>query len=300
MLPRNLTLFRFAASPCDAMDTALSEHRVREPGPLEMRTCGFASPYGASDTRLTLTANGCTGFVFAQYERALPAAAVIEAVNKEVRRIANEEGRRIGMRERKRIKDDVLTKMMPQAPVRPRRVAGWLDLDHGWVVIDTASRRTAEDALKALREAFGSFPAVPLAPEEAPRVLMTHWLANDALPEHLGLGDECELRDPATTKGALVRCCRQDLDADEVKEHLHSGKQVFQLGLCLHGRMGFVLSEALAITKLRAFDILTDSRAEAEDDAAQRDADFALATLEVRQLLSQLADLFNIPRPAEA
>jgi len=304
MLPRNLTLFRF--SPAIATDlvaqgiaATLASHPAREPGPLEAQTCGFASPYAPGDDRYTVPGNGCTGFVFQQYERILPAASIADAVAKKVRKITVEEGRRVGGKERKRIREDVLGEMLPNAPVRPRRIAGWLDTDQGWLVIDTSSRRNAEQVLTALREAFGSFPAVPVAPEESPRVLMTDWLANDTLPARIGLGDECEMRDPSSASGAVVRCRRQELDTDEVKEHLRGGKQVFQLGLVYDDRMSLVLSESLAVTRLRALDLLSEEQTEAESHDAQVESNLALATLEVRRLLGFLEQTFNLPRPAE-
>lgn len=299
MLPRNLTLFRFGTTPSKNIASDLANHRVREPGPMEMATCGFASPYGVTDDRLTIVANDCTGFVFMQYERVLPAIAVNDALAKKVRKIADDEGRRVGNRERKRLRDDVLTEMMPHAPVKPRRIFGWIDAQQGWLVIDTSSRRYAELALKSLREAFGSFPAVPLTPDESPCVLFTDWLANDALPAQLTLGDECELRDPATATGALVRCRRQDLDADEVKEHLRGGKQAFEVGLVFDQRMSLVLSRDLVVTRLRPLDILQAERMDAESGDSQLDSDMALATLEVRRLLSFIETTFVVARPAE-
>ena len=305
MLPRNLTLFRFSPAVATGLvaqgiAAQLANHPVREPGPLESQTCGFASPYGMGDDRITAASNGCTGFVFQQYERILPAASITDAVTKKVRKIADEEGRRVGGRERKRIREDVLGEMLPNAPVRPRRIAGWIDTDQGWLVIDTSSRRNAEQVLTALREACGSFPAVPVAPEESPRVLMTDWLASDTLPARVSLGDECEMRDPSSASGAVVRCRRQELDTEEVKEHLRGGKQVFQLGLVYDDRMSLVLSEGLAVVRLKALDLLTAEQTDAESHDAQVESNLALATLEVRRLLGFLEQTFNLPRPAEA
>jgi recombination associated protein RdgC len=304
MLPRNLTFFRFG--PTMAADLAaqgiaarLADHQAREPGPLEAQTCGFASPYAPGDDRLTVIGNSCTGFVFQQYERVLPAASIADAVAKKVRKIADEEGRRVGGKEHKRLREDVLSEMLPNAPVRPRRIGGWIDPDQGWLVIDTSSRRNAEQVLTALRKAFGSFPALPIAPDESSRVLMTDWLANDSLPAYIGLGDECEMRDPSSTSGAIVRCRRQELDTDEVKEHLRNGKQIFQLGLVYDDRMSLVLSESLSVTRLRALDLLRKEQAEAESRDAQVESNLTLASLEVRRLLGFLEQTFNMPRPME-
>jgi recombination associated protein RdgC len=165
-------------------------------------------------------------------------------------------------------------------------------------VLDTSSRKSAENALTQIREALGSFPAVPLAPEEGPRVLMTDWLANGNLPGSLALGDECELRDPATATGAIARCRRQDLDAEEVKEHLRNGKQVFQLGLVFDDRISFVLGEDLVVRKLKFLDAVIDELGDSQQDAAaEMDARFALLTLELERLLGKLEEWFGLPRP---
>lgn len=305
MLPRNLTLFRFSAAVSSdlvsrGIGPLLAEHPVREPGPLEMGTNGFASPYAIGDDRMTVLSNGCTGFLFQMSDRLLPASAVIEGVAKRVKKIADEEDRKVGGRERKQIREEVLTDMLPNAPIKVRRIRGWLDTNEGWLVLDTSSRRNAENTLTALREAFGSFPAVPLAPEEGPRVLMTDWLANETLPAGVTLGDECELRDMASRDGAVLRCRHQDLDADEVKEHLRNGKQVLELGLVYDERMSLVLTEGLAIKRLKALDVVMDTREESESHDAQVESDLALASLEVRRLLAILEAQFKLPRPAEA
>ena len=87
---------------------------------------------------------------------------------------------------------------------------------------------------------------------------MTDWLTSGDLPAGLGLSDECELRDPANAGGAVVRCRHQELESDEIREHLRGGKQVFQLGLEFDERIGFVLGEDLVVRKLKFFDVVTD------------------------------------------
>jgi recombination associated protein RdgC len=171
----------------------------------------------------------------------------------------------------------------------------WRD---GWMVIDTASRKHAEEVVSQVREALGSFPAVPRAPEESPRILMTHWVATGELPAGFVLGDEIELRDPATASGAIARCRRQDLDTDEVREHLRTGKQVYKIGLIFDDRISFVLGEDLVVRKVKFTDVVLDDQADSpESMAAELDANLALMTLEYDRLLTKLAELFKLPRP---
>jgi recombination associated protein RdgC len=203
--------------------------------------------------------------------------------------------------ERKKLKEDLLHELLPRAFVRTSRMSSYVDKQHGWLVLDTSSRKSAENALTQVREALGSFPAVPLAPEEGPRVLMTDWLANGSLPAGLTLGDECELRDPATATGAIARCRRQDLDAEEIKEHLRNGKQVFQLGLVFDDRISFVLGEDLVLRKLKFLDAVLDELGDSQPDAAaEMDARFALLTLEMQRLLAKLEEWFGLPRPKDS
>jgi recombination associated protein RdgC len=305
MFFRNLTLFRFSpavAKDLKRLDEALADHRLRPCGPLEMGTRGFVPPVGRGDeAALTHEVNKCTLLTVGSEEKLLPAAVVNDELQRKVQKIAEEEGRKIGGRERKRIKEDLLTELLPRAFVRSSRMSSYVDRKNGWLVLDTASRKSAENALTQMREALGSFPAVPLAPEEGPRVLMTDWLATGKLPGGLVLGDECELRDPATVTGAIARCRRQDLDAEEVKEHLRNGKQVFQLGLVFDDRMSFVLGEDLVIRKLKFLDVVMDELGDSQQDAAaEMDARFALLTLELERLLAKMEEWFGLPRPTDS
>jgi len=305
MFFRNLTLFRFSPVVADdlkRLDEVLGEHRLRPCGPLEMFTKGFVPPVGRGDEApLTLAVKHCTWLTVGGEDKLLPAAVVNDELQRKVRKIAEEEGRKVGGRERKRLKEDLLTELLPRAFVRSSRLSAYVDTKHGWLVLDTSSRKSAENALSQIREALGSFPAVPLAPEEGPRVLMTDWLANGKLPAGLALGDECELRDPATATGAIAKCRRQDLDADEVKEHLRNGKQVFQLGLVFDDRISFVLGEDLIVRKLKFLDVVMDELGDSfEDAAAEADAGFALLTLELERLLAKLEEWFGLPRPSES
>ena len=70
-----------------------------------------------------------------------------------------------------------------------------------------------------VRQALGSFPALPLNAEVAPRSILTGWIAGDPLPDGLSLGDECELRDPVD-HGAVIKCQHQELQSDEIAKHL--------------------------------------------------------------------------------
>jgi len=303
MFFRNLTLFRFAENlprSLRKLPEALDGHRLRPCGPMELATRGFVSPFGRDSDELAHQIGAFVLTTIGGEDRLLPSVVVNEELGARIRKIAEKQGRRVGARERKQLKEEVISELMPRAFIRPSRLSAYLDVEQGWLVIDTASRKAAEEAVDQFRTALGRFPAVPAAPEESPKTVMTDWLIRGKLPPGLSLADECELRDPAEA-GAVVRCRRQDLESDEVREHLKSGKQVFQLGLIFDERVGFVLGEDLVVRKLRFLDGVLDELGEdaAESAKAELDARFALMSLELRRLLDKLHEWFGLPRPGE-
>ena len=297
MFFRNLYLFRFdpAALVLDAntLEDNLSEKRLRDVGPMELSTRGFVSPFGRGSDVVVHAVGDFVLIALGAQERLLPSDVVNDELVSRVQAIAEKTGRRVGGRERKRIKEEVITELLQRAFVRESRVYAYFDNVRGWLVVNTASRAVAENVVTSVREALGSFPCVPMSPEESPRVLMTDWLASGRLPDGIALGDECELRDPVES-GAVVRCKHQELETDEVREHLKSGKQVYRTALCFNDRLSLVLSEDLIARQLRFLDVVQDELSEPEDAAAEFDAIFALQTLELKALLAWIETTFKV------
>jgi recombination associated protein RdgC len=293
MLPRNLTLFRFPAALWKELSALpeVARHVALKPcSPMELFSRGFVSPYGFGYDALSVWAQSAIGITLGGEDKILPSSAVAKAVAERIELMRQREGRNPGGRERKRIKDDVLTDMLPRALVRPSRVNAWVDFEAGWLVVDTASRRAGEAVVSLIRDALGSFPALPVNAEASPRALLTGWVAGEALPDGFALGDACDLRDPVEA-GASVKVRNQDLDSDEIREHLKSGKQCFRLALTFRERLAFELGDDVVIRKLRFLETATEAldRDERDGVVAEVDARFALAVGEVRALLVALA-----------
>lgn len=300
---RNLTLFRFSpavAKSLKSLEDDLVEKKLRPCGPIELATRGFVSPFGRNEEALVHRTGEFALLTLGGEDKLLPSSVINDELAARLQKIAEKTGRKPGGKERKRLKEEVLTDLLPRAFIRLSKRSAYLDSQEGWFVVDTASKKAAEEAVTQLREALGSFPALPMAAEESPRVLMTDWLAGGKLPAGLVLGDECELRDPVES-GAIVRCRRQELETDEVREHLKSGKQVFALGLTFEDRLSFSLGEDLVVRKLRFLDVIQDELGEGDKEsaAAELDAVFALMSLELRRLFAKFEEWFGLPRPTD-
>ena len=298
MLFRNLTLFRFPASLRKALeniDEHLPEAALKPVGPLELSSRGFVSPFGRGEDQLSHRVGDCVLITLGGEDKLLPSAVVNEALASKLDQLREREGRSPGGRERKRLKDEVLTDLLPRAFARPSRTNAYLDLGLGWLVVDSASRKNAEAVASALREALGSFPALPVNAESSPRALLTAWISGEEMPKGFELGDECELRDPVDS-GAIVKCRRQELDSDEVREHLKAGKQGFHLALTFEERLDFVLGEDMVVRKLRFLETATEALERDERDSlrAEIDATFALMSGELKRLLERLTEEFSL------
>lgn len=301
MFFRNLSLFRFPegiAARFKKLDEKLAEHELRPCGPLELQTRGWVSPYGRGESMFAIEHGGSALLALGGEDKLLPTAVINQHIAEKVEELEKQRGRPVGSRERRKLKDEALTELMPRALARPSRLAGYVDLENGWVVVDTSSRKAAEGFISALRNALGSFPATSLEPEESPRALMTEWMIEGKLAAGFALGDECELKDPAD-HGAIVRCRRQDLAADEMREHLTSGKQVTQLALTFEERMRFVLDETLTVRKFKLLDIAVEQLDQGDRDSAKAelDARFVLMGGEVARLLAAIETTFGVHRP---
>lgn len=297
MFFRNLTFFRFPLSVDFSHVAELLPHaQLRPVGALEMTSRGFVSPFGRQETEalhhqigdfIWLTVGG--------EDKMLPGAVVNDELEKRIAQVQELTGQIPGGRERKRLKDDILHSLLPRAFVKSSRLDAFLDLKHGYIAVNTSSRKKAEELASEIRALLGSFPALPLNAEVAPRSILTGWIAGEPLPDGLSLGEEAELRDPVEG-GAVIKAKDQQLLCQEIEEHLDSGKQVSKLALVMEDNLSFVIDDRLVVRKLKFLDGALDNLQDFDSDEARAeiDARFALQTAEIRRLFLTLEQAFKL------
>lgn len=296
MFFRNLTFFRFPNSAVPhGLAVSLLECLARPVGPIEIMTRGWVPPFGRGHEAMAHQVGDATWITLGGETRILPSSVINDALGKKIAEIEEAEGRRIGGRARKRIKEDIVAELLPRALVKPYRLNAFLHTGHGFIAVDTAGRKPAENLVSELRHTLGSFPALPLNAEVSVRAVLTGWLAGEPLPEGLALGEECVLQDPVDG-GGIVRCSREELQTDEVRKHLEAGKLCTRLALVLDDHVSFVLGEDLVLRKVKFLDGAMEPLEQAERDgvAAELDARFALMAGEVARLFGVLERALKI------
>ncbi|WP_372380259.1 recombination-associated protein RdgC [Xanthomonas sp. NCPPB 1062] len=299
MFFRNLTMFRFPTSlDLSAVEELLPQCALKPIGPLEMASRGFVSPFGRAETeQLSHRLGDFLWLAVGGQDKMLPGAVINDALEQKCAEIEKREGRRPGGKARKRLKDDLIHELLPRAFVKSSRTDVILDLAHGMAIVDTSSRKVGESVVSEIRGMLGSFPALPLNAEVAPRAVLTGWIAGEPLPESLSIGEEAELRDPIEG-GAIVKCQHQELRGDEIEKHLEAGKQVTKLALVLDDNLSFVLGDDLVIRKLKFLDGALDQLDDVEGDGARAelDARFALQSAEMRRLFLVLEQALRLSK----
>ena len=298
MFFRNLTLFRFPTTlDFSQLDELLPEMQLKPVGALELSSRGFVSPFGRNEPELSHRVGEALWLTVGGEDKILPSAVVNDLLGKKLAEIEEKEGRKPGGRTRKRIKEDLVHELLPRAFVKPSRTDALIDLEHGFVAVDSSSRKNSEEFVSQIRGALGSFPALPLNAEVAPRNILTGWIAGEPLPEGLALGEECELKD-AMEGGAVVKCQNQELQSDEIAKHLEAGKQVTKLALVLDDHVSFVLGEDLIVRKLKFLDGAVDQLENTEHDdlRAELDARFALMAGELKRLFLVLEHALKLSK----
>ena len=283
--------FEFTALELEA---ALGTRRFRPCGPIETATLGWTAPLGEDAQALVQAVSGCYLICARRQERLLPAAAITEALDERIAELEAGEARDVGRAERRRLREQIINEMLPRAFTRSRRTQLYLDTESGWLVVDAASEKQAEDVVSLLRETLGSLPVKLPDPAHPVANLLTAWLLEDCAPPDFVAADACELREIGEQAG-VVRCSRHNLACEEILNHLRAGKQVTKLALVWDERLSFTLADDLSLKRVRVNDALLEELDGDELDPAQRlDAEFALLALQMRELLTRFDALFGL------
>lgn len=303
MFFKNLTFFIFPASfsglfpspvetAFDELDQRLGECRLRPIGELELHTRGFVSPVGRNSEQMTHRVGSCTWITVGGEDKILPGSVVNDLLQKKVQEIENKDGRKLGGRARKRLKEDLVHELLPRAFSKPGRCDAYFDFARHFIVVDTSSRGRAEQVISEIRKATGSFPALPMSAQTGVRSVLTGWIAGGELPNGFTLGESCELRG---LEDMQVTVRNIELGGNEISAHLEAGLQCTRLALVFEDRLAFEIDESLAIRKLNFLDGCIDElESSTHDDVmAEMDARFALMSGEIGRLFDRLDYAFQ-------
>ena len=294
---KNLVIYRFSEAftqTAEGLANQLQSESFRPCGGHDLSSVGWTAPLGHDSDQLVHACNGFLMLCVKKQEKVIPATVINELLQEKVTDIEAQEARKLGSKERSRIKDELIFELLPKAFRFSRKTFAYIDPQGGWLVVDAASSKKAEDIVSLLRKSLGSLPVSPLAGQCKPSVQLTDWLIKHHAPEEFLIEDECELRSE-DEEASIIRCKRHDLSLPEIKNHLDNGKQVIKLALTWADRLSFVVDEQLLIKRLKFLDLVQEQRdnIDSSDFAEQFDAEFAIMSAEISQFIPRLTELFK-------
>ncbi len=294
---KNLHIYRFLKPfnlTAEALIEQLSKDAFQPCGRLEMQSQGWVPPLGKDSESIVHAVQKCFMIATRTEEKILPVSVVREFVNEKVEEIETQQLRKVRKREKEEIREEILQELIPRAFTRSNYQYAYIDSKQGWLLIDTASRKKAEEFVSFLRKTLGSLPVTLPKLKDSPAYMMTQWLTEETCPAQFELADACELVD-TSLEGAIVNCKRQDLLSDEIHAHLKAGKLVTRLALQWHSRIGLVIDDEFVIRRLQFLDLVQEQAQEVTVENRQQrfDADFAIMIGELAQLIKSLFEVFG-------
>lgn len=278
---KNLTIYRVLAGwPAD-ITLDLPDFAPCEP--TQERSVGWVPPRGHAHGPMVEIIDGQWLLKLMIETRTVPGDVIKRKTQDMCDQIEASTGRKPGKKERREIADDVHLSLLPMAFTKQSSAQVWVDPKAGLLMIDGHT----DEVITWLIKAVDWLTLQMVNTQTAPAAAMAHWLATHGAPTGFSIDRECELK-ACDESRAVVKYGRHALDTDEVRDHIRAGKIPTRLALTWNDRVSFVLTDNLQLRKIALLDGVFET--ERGDAADAFDADAAIFTGELRQLIPDLLD----------
>lgn len=291
---RNLQIFRLTpdwAYSTEALSAALQKGIFQGCGASDRVARGWVPPRG-EDGELVFSVQGQQLVALGVEQKLLPASVVRQYAQAKLAEIEKAQGYKPGRKQARDVFDQLEAELLPRAFVKRGLTYVWIDPVHRWLLVDASSSTRADEVIEQLKVSLGELPVTLVKTQTATATAMTQWLAAGEAAGNFTIDRDCELC-AAVEERAAVRYVRHNLDSDEVRRHIASGKTATRLALTWNDRVSFVLTEGLQIKKLAFLDVVLEgapSSPTADGKDSGFDTDAAIATGELSGLIPDLLE----------
>jgi recombination associated protein RdgC len=278
-----------------ALEERLATLRFVECGATQPESAGWVEPRGEKHGALVESVGGQWILKLCTETKAVPGGAVKQMLEARCDQIEQETGRRPKGKRAKELKEEIVQELLPRAFPKRSTTPVWIDLRAGLLMVGAGSAKKADKVTTLLGELLAGGLRLELVQTQmSAAAAMAEWLSTRQAPAGFTIDRECELKQPDSEK-SLVRYARHTLDIDEVGEHIRQGKLPTSLALTWADRVSFVLTENFALKKIKLLDVVLEGQAAGGKADENFDADVAITTGELAQLIPDLVEALGGP-----
>lgn len=252
---------------------------------------GFAPPTPFSSD-FVFTAQNSNRVCLKHEEKVLPSATVRDLVNGKVAEIKEAEARNVWHEEKQQLKEQIVDDLLPRALTQSRRTEAIFDTERGYLLVNEASDKRAEQMLIKLREALGGLKVAMPYTRESPSSLMTEWLLQGHAEGDFELGYNVLLQGVGDVV-PKVKISKKDLTHPEVIQHAKNGMKVVELELEWREQISFTLTQNFALKRIRFLDVLQEEAEQGDDTASLMFSSQIIMTTALGGMLDELANLLG-------
>ena len=289
---KNAIVYRIAhweRPTLEEIESRLEAARFTECGASQAESFGWVEPRGEKHGALVENVGGQWILRLCTETKAVPGGVVKTRLEERLDKVEQETGRRPKGKHAKELKEEIVHELLPRAFPKRSTTNVWVDLEARLVLVGAASAKKADTITTTLCELLGGGLRLELVQTQlSAAVAMSEWLTAKESPAGFSVDRECELKQPDSEKAA-VRYARHTLDIDEVGAHIKLGKLPTQLAMTWNSRVSFVLTDALALKKIKLLDVVLEGAGAPGRDEGF-DADVALTTGELKLLIPDLIE----------
>lgn len=252
---------------------------------------GFVPPTPFSSD-FVFTAKNSNRVCLKHEEKVLPSATVRDLVHEKVAEIQEAEARNVGHEEKQQLKEQITDDLLPRALTQSRRTEAIFDTERGYLLVNEASDKRAEQMLIKLREALGGLKVSLPHTRESPSSLMTEWLLQGHAEGGFELGYNVLLQGVGDVV-PKVKISKKDLTTAEVIKHAQNGMQVVELELEWREQISFTLTQNFALKRIQFLDVLQEEAEQGDDTASLMFASQIIMVEALGEMINELVNLLG-------
>lgn len=252
---------------------------------------GFAAPMPFAPD-LVFAAGRSQRVALKREDKVLPGAVVRDLLAEKVAAIEAAEARNVGLIEKQQLKEQIVDDLLPRALTQSRRTEAIFDTERGYLLVNEASDKRAEQMLIKLREALGGLKVAMPYTRESPSSLMTEWLLQGHAEGDFELGYNVLLQGVGDVV-PKVKISKKDLTHPEVIQHAKNGMKVVELELEWREQISFTLTQNFALKRIRFLDVLQEEAEQGDDAASLMFSSQIIMTTALGGMLDELANLLG-------